>query len=267
MKISIGNICTTCARHTGHPQVEFSEVEFNDSGVYEYECKKGHHGLTVLQQHKFEVLFEIAINAIVDGYYREAISAFAASLERFYEFAIRTLMLKTTGSDVQFKAAWKEVQKQSERQLGAFIFTWTQHYKVLPLILSTNQSGLRNDAIHKGKIVTKEVAILFGDEVLQIATANLDKLKETCADEISQISVLTMRENLGKDCDRAERASFTRGGLLSASHTVAKEYRRTLAEEIKTMQGLREINAMIAVDQKVQERLNSLRLSSSPDMT
>jgi hypothetical protein len=39
------------------------------------------------------VLFDIGANAVVDGYYREAITSFSASLERFYEYFLGALLL------------------------------------------------------------------------------------------------------------------------------------------------------------------------------
>lgn len=65
-------------------------IEINDSGVYTTTCRNGHTNSAISQQHKHETLFELATFAILDGYYREAVMSFAASLERFYEFVIHT---------------------------------------------------------------------------------------------------------------------------------------------------------------------------------
>lgn len=55
------------------------------------------------------MLFEIALNAIVDGYQREAVSSFAASIERFYEFAIRVLTRTSQVPRDIIESAWKAV--------------------------------------------------------------------------------------------------------------------------------------------------------------
>ncbi len=68
-------------------------IEFRDDGRYEVTCPKGHKSVTILQQQKFEVLFDIGAYAIVDGYYREAVSSFTSSLERFYEFFVKAVLL------------------------------------------------------------------------------------------------------------------------------------------------------------------------------
>ncbi len=40
---------------------------------------------------RFEVLTETAMQAIVDGYYREAVASFAASLERIFQFYVEVV--------------------------------------------------------------------------------------------------------------------------------------------------------------------------------
>lgn len=54
-----------------------------------FECQKGHKNFVILQEERFETLFQIGANAIIDGYYREAVNSFTTSLERFYEFSIK----------------------------------------------------------------------------------------------------------------------------------------------------------------------------------
>jgi len=62
--------CMTCAKE-GKP-IPIAVVNYNDEGRYNLECQNGHSTLVVLQNQKFEVLYEIGANAILDGYYREA---------------------------------------------------------------------------------------------------------------------------------------------------------------------------------------------------
>ncbi len=61
-------------------------VELLDGNNYTFTCENGHKQTVLLQQQKFEMLFEVGANAILDGYYREAVSSFASSLERAYQF-------------------------------------------------------------------------------------------------------------------------------------------------------------------------------------
>jgi len=74
--------CMQCLQEFGKPSNEFARVEFRDDGRYELTCSVGHTTTTILQQQKFEVLFEIGAYAILDGYYREAVSSFSTTGQR-----------------------------------------------------------------------------------------------------------------------------------------------------------------------------------------
>lgn len=99
--------CMACFQELDHPTNEFVSLEFRDDGRYELCCSRGHNSVTVLQQQKFEILFDIGANAILDGYYREAVSSFTSSLERFYEFCIKVLCRKRGIQVDVFSKAWK----------------------------------------------------------------------------------------------------------------------------------------------------------------
>ena len=87
MKLPI--VCAQCMRDDLQNATQIASLEFGDDGKYEVVCPKGHKSITLLQQQKFELLFDIGAYAIVDGYYREAVSSFTSSLERCYEFGER----------------------------------------------------------------------------------------------------------------------------------------------------------------------------------
>jgi len=186
--------CMKCLQEFGKPSGEFARVEVCDDGKYELTCSHGHVATTILQQQKFEVLFDIGANAILDGYYRESVSSFAASLERFYEFSIRVFLSKASGSDDLFRACWKSVSSQSERQLGAFLFLWASVFNAPPALLSTNQVSFRNDVIHKGKIPTKDQALAFGDSVLGALRSNMLALRKQLPDSVQQVVVYHLRD-------------------------------------------------------------------------
>jgi len=67
-------------------EVPVPDSHLLDHGDYEVKCEVGHVSLVNLDNLKFELLFELGINAHVDGYAREAVTSFASSLERFQEF-------------------------------------------------------------------------------------------------------------------------------------------------------------------------------------
>ncbi len=156
-------------------------VEFRDDGRYESTCPKGHKSITILQQQKFEVLFDIGAYAIADGYYREAVSSSTSCLERFYEFFIKAVLFEKGLEEDTISVAWKPISKQSERQLGAFIFLYTSEFGIPPKLLIdfiNSRSSFRNDVIHKGKIPSRQEAVKYGQAVLDVIRPILRETKE-----------------------------------------------------------------------------------------
>ena len=187
--------CMQCLQDFGKPTEEFSRVEFCDDGRYEIKCSFGHETTTVLQQQKFEILFDIGAHAILDGYYREAVSSFTASLERFYEFSLRVFLEEASKSDVLFQNCWKKVSSQSERQLGAFVFLWASNFSEAPELLSNAQITFRNEVIHKGKIPTRKEALKYGDSVLGVIHPKLLTLKRKFPESVSKVTFYHLRDS------------------------------------------------------------------------
>lgn len=52
-----------------------------DTSVYNLTCDNGHKTVSIVTNPKYEILVELALDAIVDGYYREAVTTFQAALE------------------------------------------------------------------------------------------------------------------------------------------------------------------------------------------
>ena len=105
-------------------ELAFYPLDLSDDGVIELNCESGHATTICLRQERFELLSEVAANAIVDGYYREAVATFKAALERFYEFYLEVICSKWHVGPKTFEATWGVVRRQSERQFGAFAFVY-----------------------------------------------------------------------------------------------------------------------------------------------
>ncbi len=182
MKISL--TCPKC-NYNGKAIVPRYLVEVQDNGVYKMTCNAGHETVTCLQEQKFEILFDLALYAILDGYYREGVVNFASSLERFYEFYINVISIKRDIDQKKYQEAVNKVTKQSERQLGAYIFVYLLENGTLPKLLTENsQVKFRNDVVHNGKIPTRQEAIDFGQAVLDIIVPVLSKLNEYERDHV-----------------------------------------------------------------------------------
>ena len=209
--------CMTCTQELGRLTDTYSNVEMQDDGCYEVTCPRGHTTTTVLQQHKFEVLLHIGAHAILDGYYREAVSTFASSLERFYEFSIRVLLEASTGSDDLFEATWKSVARYSERQVGAFVFLWAAHFKTGPSLLSEDRTRFRNDVVHKGKIPSREQALKYGNDVLGVLVPLMWELKKTFPEQVQNSVARQIKGSLAKAADQSKITVMSSGMIVDLS--------------------------------------------------
>jgi hypothetical protein len=164
--------------------------EVTEAGAAAGECSKGHQLRVIIQDEQYVLLFDSACLALLDGYYREAIGSFAASLERLYEFAIRVLCRHRGLETEAIDTAWKLVAKQSERQYGAFVFLFATHTGRAPD--QWKHEELRNEVVHRGKLPTRNDAMTFGaacyDRILDIT----DELQRSAADPLEKESAIQM---------------------------------------------------------------------------
>lgn len=175
MKIPLS--CIQCVREKKEQAYFYADILINNESVYSVKCGNGHDlKMNYLNVH-FSLLFDNAIAAIVDGYLIEAVSSFALSYERFREFFLKTALLGNKLDPKRYDAAWKEVSKQSERQLGAFIFTHLTVFGEMPALLSNSKNQFRNDVIHKGQFPTVAQCISYGNQILGIIRSVMAKLK------------------------------------------------------------------------------------------
>jgi hypothetical protein len=172
MKLQIP--CMQCSG--GTLPASHASVDIREDGRYDVACPNGHHFVTRLKNERYEVLFEGALLAINDGYQREAVSSFAAALERAYEFAIRVIFLRAEPTGERYDKAWRCL-KRSELRLGAFIAVWTQALGEVPPLLNDRQVNFRNRVIHQGYFPSRDEAIAFGEEVLRLLRAYLSLLE------------------------------------------------------------------------------------------
>ncbi len=155
-------------------------VEVRSDNIYNFECRNGHHNVAVVQEEKFQILFEIGLNAIVDGYYREAISSATSALERFYEYYVRVVARNRSIANAEFERAWKPLNNRSERQLGAFVALHLLQTGAAPTLLAENPwVNIRNRVIHQGLIPSTEEAIGYANAVFKLISPTLLNMEET----------------------------------------------------------------------------------------
>jgi hypothetical protein len=163
MKISV--FCKECSLE--NPS-KYYLLNVQDTQQYEIKCDNGHATYFINNCAKYETLFEIACNAIIDGYYREAISSFSSSLERFYELFIKSSLYEKDHTKDEVNAFWSPIANQSERQLGAFVSVHILTTGSTADILTNNQSAFRNSVIHKGKIPDYAETVKYGQRISDI---------------------------------------------------------------------------------------------------
>jgi hypothetical protein len=209
MKIRLS--CPDCAAANSGFGTWFVET-IREDGLYTGKCPNGQDLLLATQTLPYEMLFEIALNAIGDGYYREAVSSFAASLERFFEFGIRVIARKCDVRTETFSVGRKIVAKQSERQFGAYVFLYIAEFKSVPQLISSKMTELRNDVIHKGKLPDKKEALAYGDAVYVAIQESVRQLRKTNSDQVAHIlgeHVAKVSEKMGDKYPRTFQVTTT----------------------------------------------------------
>lgn len=144
-----------------------------DSGVIDAVCEAGHRSRMVLQEQKFEILFEIGAHTVVDGYYREAVTSFMASLEAYYDFFLRAALYEREWAVVAIDDFLKKVNR-SENKLGAYIAAYTFCVGEVPVLLHPKWVEFRNKAVHKGTIPTREEVVEFGTAILDLVRQGIE---------------------------------------------------------------------------------------------
>jgi len=156
MKISVQ--CPFCGT------IDPENFSISDKITYAYHCKCKERCDIVIENPLFDILFEIGIYSLKNGFYRDAISTMNTALERFFEFCSKLLFLYDDGgfnilqskhlnfnlpfesedqqnailkiSDDNFKDKmnkienfWKPVKSSSERQYGVFLAAYLAVFK------------------------------------------------------------------------------------------------------------------------------------------
>jgi hypothetical protein len=231
--------CMECQIERGIPSFEFAETELNNKGYYEWTCSKGHKNITLLQNAKFEILFEMGANAILDGYYRDAISSFTASLERFYEFCIELFAYNRKIDEIIYENTWKLISDQSERQFGAFCFLYMLEFneQVIDTKIDEKLRKIRNRVIHKGYIPTKEEAIEYGEIIFNFINSKIEKIKKKYSETINVLIGKRLKEitkNIPKNKPRSTMCITT---ILSLTYEEPKRFEnKTFLDILNSLQ-------------------------------
>lgn len=215
--------CPKCAYEAAQKHLLEADIEvpvpvsrLSDNGKYQVKCGAGHVTSVTLDNLKFELLFELGVNALVDGYPREAVSSFTSSLERFQEFFFRVVMAHFSVPSSAVETAWKAVSRQSERQLGAYISASLMLAKTPPTLLDPNKGvKFRNSVIHNGYVPNSDEAISFGDAVMTLINQALDTLRAVASD-----ALLSTYASMSPQAKHSESDDDQHSGVVNILTTV-----------------------------------------------
>jgi hypothetical protein len=247
-RMKIFAMCMECQKELGIPSFEPIITDFYEEAYTVIVCSRGHKSALLLQSQKFEILLESAANALLEGYTLEAATSLSSAYERFFEFAINVFCKKSNSPKLSFEKTFEQVSKQSERQLGAFLFL---HLIILGsnYQLSKKIPTLRNKVIHQGYIPTPNEVLRFGELIYQEISSLTNLLNAHLSDEVQQVVTNTLQERsekIPKDMPRATTtgtmffslASINRKGTFQEALSSYAECREKLFGVIPYMRFL-----------------------------
>jgi hypothetical protein len=187
---------TPAPRPAGRPlrPEDWYVADIEEDNAYVEKCRKGHTMKMALQNVRYDVLYESGIVATLVGFHREAVSSIAASLERFYEFAIEVFTLRAGVELAAYELAWKHVKKQSERQFGAFLLLYLVTFKKpflesKALNMYDDAAKFRNDVIHQGRFPSQTETLAYARYVYELIRDTRSQLKALDADAVQKIEL------------------------------------------------------------------------------
>lgn len=218
--MKILTMCMECQKELGYPSFEPIIADYYEEALAYIECSKGHKSAILLQSQKFEVLLESAANALIEGYTLEAASSLSSAYERFFEFAINVYCKKNNTSKEALNETFKQVSRQSERQVGGFLFlhllTFGTHYT-----LNKKIPELRNKVIHQGYIPTPDEVADLGELIYNEILTITALIKANLSSEMQQVVMDTVQRRNKKIPQDIPRATTT--GTMFFSLAMAEQ--------------------------------------------
>jgi hypothetical protein len=235
MKIKLSSFCWECFNETEKTKEDYErlkkeigdeeiEVDFNNENSYLVVCKNGHTSHTQLQNEKFELLFDIAAMALIDGYTKECVSTISSSFERFVEFFIKVIAIKK--------------QVIFERQLGAFYILQLTEFGQTKYTLVQKWVEFRNRVTHQGYIPTSSEAIEYGEYILSLINAILLDLREENLDSVEKAGFFGFTYDGKIISEKQMRTSAVIPTIISLHSLRSKEFgKNTFRESIESIKG------------------------------
>jgi hypothetical protein len=216
--MKIFSICDSCQAELGLLTFEPYFASYYDDMLARFECVQGHKNISAIQNQKFEVLLESGAAALDAGFTLEAAATFSAALERFIEFCVKVMLAHQGMCHSLFDEMFKQMARQSERQLGAFIVL---HALVLgvPFVPNSHIAPFRNSVIHKGEIPTPESVEKFCSNVYSEIFKTAELLRQNCKHAIDTVIEEDLRVRKMKSADTVSSSTRLCHGLYSITES------------------------------------------------
>jgi hypothetical protein len=194
-----------CFSEQRTPDDRIYQIEIGDKTLHKLVCHSGHESYTLIQESKFEILFDFGVAALIDGYSDAAVTRFAVALERFYEFCIICWLFSDGLNEVEVRALLKKVSKKSERQLGIYFALYEKNKSknktdAIPEDIPEKWVKFRNDVIHSGYIPTKSESFEYAEVIYIFMRAMIQYIKRNNNESITpaiNYNFLTQILNIG----------------------------------------------------------------------
>ena len=204
--------CAECEGELRRPV--FAEVE--SEGVYVAICERGHQFMYTMSNAKFEILFEMALLALNDGYTREAVATLGSAVEEFYRFYVKVVLLKQVLPEETLEGITGLLKglDRAEPQLGAFAVAYFLEKKKAPPFPDQNSVEFRNRVIHRGRIPKYDEVVSYGDKVLKFLIPLWKEYREG-HEHLMAVAMDMIPEIIRKDSENLLKAGTSYPSVLS----------------------------------------------------
>lgn len=256
--------CMECHKVLGNSPLACYPTDIVEDSLYEFTCLKGHQNKFRLQGIKYQFLFESAFNALIEGYYLEAVLGFTSSLERFYEFYCKFVCSKAGLENDEFMKTWKQVLNQSERQFGAFIFLYATEQKTSfdeKRFKIPEQKNFRNKVIHKGYLPSEAETVDYGENVFNMIKVVSVEIAQKDHEYYHRFSGGELAPHLEVDRDDPTVIPTGMGSILGMTYDPSRLLEKDFRKEYETRKvNLLEIKKMALLE----EHIKAIRKNAKP---
>lgn len=170
-------LCWKCITETPDRGVVFAVGEIGDSGVHVGSCPFQHQVRYWTPKPAHELLFDVGGKALLDGYFREAVSSFAATLEQAFEYYVEVSCLAAGIAHGEVTKLLRS-NRRDQRRAGMVSVSYLRDTGQDFPFLVPRWVEFRNNVIHNAAWPTRMKTLEYGDFVAKTVGALYQTLGE-----------------------------------------------------------------------------------------